>query len=356
MASFTVPEETEETKAVESEEILRALEDVGYSDMLQPLKDAGVTSDQLLSEKNPAPFLTPLQLFRIQRALRRRRIDLTFSSLPNKTCVVVTAPHTLKLCRDNHAPHSSESYTKFLAQRMAEIAGGACVTWKRSEIERVVKMIKSNGGVPPPSNRDPNYLTNEELPLSPWFHYLVQAKQTLMLATSRRNLRETLHCDFHGMKDSTIEGMDVIFGTLAMEKQIEMHGEGGGDLSRVEELRVQLMESVQPVLDHITATLVSKKTAAENSSSVIIPPFMASATHERLTGWAGQERNTLTQMSSCMKLFRTLKDGDDDMLFHCPFHTSIQIELSYRLRKHLFGNKIHCNMFMAAIVQGTGMA
>ena len=352
MASFTerLPEET---KAVESEEIERALEDVGYSEMLQPLKDAGVTSDQLLSEKNPAPFLTPSQLFRIQSALRRRRIDLTFSSLPNKTCVVVTAPHTLKLCRDNHDPHSSESFTKFLAQRMAEIAGGACVTWKRSEIERVGKMIKSNGGEPPPSNRDPNYLTNQELPFSPWFHYLVQAKRTLMLATSRRNLRETLHCDFHGMKDSTIEGMDVIFGTLAMQKQIEKHG--GGDVRRVEELRVQLMVSVQPVLDHITATLVSKKTA-ENSSSAIIPPFMASATHERLTGWAGQERNTLTQMSSCMELFQTLKDGDDDMLFHRPFQTSIQIELSYRLRKHLFGNKIHCNMFMAAIVQGAGMA
>jgi hypothetical protein len=354
MASFAASTghsgtDTEETKVAESDEIHRAIEDVGSVGLLQQLN--GVTSDELLVLSDPArfPFITENELRRIQSALRRRRIDLTFSSLPNKTCVVVTAPHTLKLCRDNHDPHSSESYTKFLAQRLAELSGGACITWKKSEIERVVKMTKSNGGEPPLSNRDPNYLTNQELPSSPWFHYLVQAKQSLMLATSR-NLRESLHLDVHGMKDSTIEGVDCIFGTLAMEKQLQKQGD---DSSRVEELRVQLMESVQPVLDHITATLASKETTAENSSAA---PFIASATHDRLTGWAGMGRNTLTQMSSCTELFRKLKDGDDDMLFHSAFQTSIQIELSHRLRKHLFGNKMHCSMFLVAIVRGAGMA
>jgi len=75
----------------------------------------------------------------------------------------------------------------------------------------------SEESLPPLSNRDPNYLTNHELVTSPWLEFLTLSRRSLLMATKLHSQQRSLHCDIHGMKDSTVKDVDVIFGLKAME-------------------------------------------------------------------------------------------------------------------------------------------
>jgi hypothetical protein len=350
----------------QKEEIRCVLKDVMYlpltgpSSLFQRLLQANITCDDLLVQslddvlntRLQSPSMTLSLHNKIKTALRRRRIQLTYSTKSQKTCCVVTAPHTLKLIRDGQAAHSSEIHTRTLAQRFAEHIGGACITWTKREVDRVTKMIKA-GKSPPTSNRDPNFLTTMELSTSPWFFYLVTARRSLLLAT-QGSMQRSIHCDIHGMKDTTIEGMDVIFGTHAIKLQHQQHGINS---ERVEHFRNRLQEKIIPVMLLVTEIFNAKH--PENQE-----PFAASVNHKRLDGFAGVDRNTLTQLSSKRTLFQTLigddhGGGDDinieDDIMNDPFSMSVQIELSLRLRRHLFEHKEHAQKFINAVVEAAGI-
>ena len=76
----------------------------------------------------------------------------------NTSPIVVSAPHSIPLCRDGHANHKKEDYTRYLASCFAETVGGAALCWHKEEEER----LKAVGNKPDEQNRDPNYLVDEE--------------------------------------------------------------------------------------------------------------------------------------------------------------------------------------------------
>ena len=411
MSSLTVTNVAKNIDAAVIDIFLKqAFDDVGYKQYdVELLKQ--LDCDTVL-ESSYEDILLKLNtdvnlLARIKTAIVRRRISLTFSSRPRKTCCVITAPHTMKLQRDDCPCHSTEIFTKKIAHRFADTSGGCLITWSKDEIERVSKIVKS-GRPPPHSNRDPNYLKNSEIKSSEWFFYLACAKRSLLMS-SENSMQLSLHCDIHGMKDSTIDGYDIIFGTLAMEKEYIKHGKS---IEELEMFRVRLMVNVAPVLAAISSKYVSKaktdsssgdgggigsdssssergssnsgggcgggggggnsieedgkkesiptkgkkNTNKNNVAKNVVQPFAASVDHDRLTGWAGNTRNTLSQISSNVDLWRSsLMDGDD-IVMNSEFKYSVQIELSLRIRQHLHDNKWrHCTMLMNAIAEAAGL-
>ena len=359
MASFILPcDEVKQTENTD-EELRRAFADVfpPSNDHLQQLSD--LSTDDFLNgtleeiNANLKPHLSHATYQQLCTAIVRRRVALIFSSGKTKHCVVITAPHTIKLCRDNHPPHATELFTRRIAERFSEEVGGCCITWSEGEQRRVSSIVKSGQHPPPPSNRDPNYLTNEELDSSVWFHYLKAAKHSLLLATNHCR-RLSLHLDVHGMRDSSIDGFDVVFGTEAMLKN-------GKDVDLVMAFRKLLLEKITPVLASMSAksntnsgsgsTVSSRnKTKTKTKEKVTATTtdehvFAASVDHERLNGWAGKTRNTLTQMSTNKQLFQNQEFG-----------LSLQIELSHRIRKVMEDNRWnHCARFVRAIEEAANL-
>ena len=246
----------------------------------------------------------------LRGAIRVRRLD---ARPAREASVIFTAPHTLLLHRDNGIPHVCEDYTGTLARRFAEIVRGGFVTWAEHERARV-KVLPE----PDRTNRDPNYLTNEELLESPWFH---------ALHSGRRNGqgRRWLHIDLHGMRgpndsNPVKERPDCIMGTAAMERR---YGP----------------EVAQRFRDNLSA---------------MVEPILADADFEmwhniELTGDWGAERNTLTQMSTDPALWH----GGAGME---PFHRAVQVEMSYKLRKYLHASETARKSFVCALLEAFEMS
>tara|TARA_B100000780_G_C20979663_1_gene391392 strand:+ start:538 stop:837 length:300 start_codon:yes stop_codon:yes gene_type:complete len=84
------------------------------------------------------------------------------------------------------------------------------------------------------------------------------------------------------------------------------------------------------------------ETSTKHSSNQ--QPFVACVNHDRLNGYAGGERNTLTQMSSNVEMHGGV-----------TFSISVQVEISLRLRKVLFENKKFCGMFVRALAEAASV-
>lgn len=125
--------------------------------------------------------------------------------------VVFTAPHGIYLFRDNDVPHKPEDWTTFIAKTCAEWTSGYALVW--SESERLKSELTRTACS---SNRDPNYAiagwdcpddesgecTSVELP---WYTHLRRVRADVDGAK-----HTTLHVDLHGRRDPNFDGSDPL--------------------------------------------------------------------------------------------------------------------------------------------------
>lgn len=220
---------------------------------------------------------------------------LAFSGFPwappwTKCKLLFTAPHSLPLCRVGHQAHLPEKYTSFLARALAEVVGGAYLTWSAKENVRARDAYRY-GGEPDLSNTDPNFTHKDFLRENPWTRNLREVKSLFGPG------RPCLHVDLHGCRDPTsTEGSHLVVGLRAMEF--------GGRSLFAEELRQALRFTFAVALKGL---------------SVNVRPL------KQLTGALSDDRRTLTQQSL------TLEGG--------AWTCSMQLEMSRFLRKKLSFDK-----------------
>ena len=141
---------------------------------------------------------------------------------PMKRHVVFTAPHTVRLYRDGMDPHLPEDYTGTLVRMFAESTGGTWITWHKRERDRVFS-LPDHG--PSATNRDPNYLRNDDLDTSEWFHALKFVRDGFSSPwTESGSYIDTLHVDVHGMHDpdpTSRSTLDCEIGTTRCADVVE---------------------------------------------------------------------------------------------------------------------------------------
>lgn len=263
----------------------------------------------------------------LQQAIRRRRLAVLAPPAGSwRHSVLFTAPHTLELLRDGQPQHAREVYTGSLAKHFATAVGGACVTWTEPERERVGALE-----IPDASNRDPNHLTDIEMPHSVWFAALRALREQMVPIWGPVGgaMRPCLHVDVHGMRDPPAYSVDCLIGTSALRRH---HGE-----RRAEEFCAAIEAKLRPVLQRIPV-------GTDGGAMDLHAGGPATAAAELGGDWgAGSGRNTLTQMSTNSKLFAA---GGSLCYTH-----AVQVELSQRLRKFLIKNEACRTAFAVAIVE-----
>lgn len=242
--------------------------------------------------------------------------------------IVFTAPHTLCLHRDGHPDHKTEDYTAFLARSFALLCDGTCITWTDRERSRVKKL-----GKPDPANRDPNYLTSEELPNSPWFRALDESmvyirNQNSYCTLPSANPLFILHVDIHGMSNNY--GSDCVIGTGAMQSVTTSE--------KIAQLQNHIRESLNGLLLGAGFEEIRFNTT---KSGKVLSGRIDSGCH-----------NTVTQLSTNASLFEqygsTVRSaGQPGKRASC----AIQMELSYRLRKAMNDSKELRTQFAQSIAQ-----
>lgn len=341
----------------------------------------------------------------LQQAIRRRRLDVR---IWGRRPIVFTAPHAIALQRDGHCVHKEEVYTATLARRFAELGGGGHVTWDDGERDRVAKLVN-----PDASNRDPNFLCDDELERSPWFYALRHLRDSLG-STGHGNdgsVKRCVHIDVHGMRNPPAYPVDCLVGSGAMRLHL---GDALADelCSGIEEhLRpvLQKMEvasssglrstnvDVEPVCDPDATMSLHAGRAADDPDSACIPIAQAVYTSEEdsntsaastmdlmhVTPSAEVEVATpskprpapqmmdlhaggpVTPAPALMGLSEPLRNTLTQMstrtaLFEAHgsacFTHALQLELSLRLRKHLIEHQADREDFLAALVEAVGVA
>jgi len=238
--------------------------------------------------------------------------------------IVFTAPHTLELQRDGCVTHAREDYTGTIALRLADLIGGAYIGWATQERDRVKALI-NNTGAPDASNRDPNYLRDDEQRDSPWFNALRSAREQLGAAVLREEGRTVvgyLHVDVHGTRDPPVWEVDCMLGTGAM---------GDGECTRA--FRSRLESELRPLLQSIE-TAGGGRMDLHAGGELTPAPFFS--------GCRCGARNTLTQTSTNCALWQSVGS--------MPFSLAVQVELSLRLRKYLVASPAHLKRFALGIV------
>eukprot|EP00656_Telonema_subtile_P016497 TRINITY_DN18718_c0_g1_i1.p1 TRINITY_DN18718_c0_g1~~TRINITY_DN18718_c0_g1_i1.p1 ORF type:complete len:375 (+),score=65.10 TRINITY_DN18718_c0_g1_i1:224-1348(+) len=181
-------------------------------------------------------LFTTQELEQLHALMTDRRVSQICPKGDIAPAVVFTAPHGVWVHRDGQPDHKPEDYTTFLAQDMAEVVGGRCVSWSGAEIAKSKRSSK-----PDALNRDPNYLSDCEHRTNPWNRAL-EAHCGMARAT-RDELVLCVHFDVHGRRD--YEGSigndqsDLDIGVGALQR---MNPELAAEVSRL------LCEAVQPVL------------------------------------------------------------------------------------------------------------
>ena len=156
--------------------------------------------------------------------------------------VAFTAPHSIPVARDGDAAHKVEHHTWALAREsrargVAEHGAGgadgaaasppfaaACVRWSRAERRRTRTRAD-------PTNRDPNFLRDDEMLASPWLLALRDARARVAPPSA-----PALHVDVHGISDRDRETdacrPDVMAGTAAMARREAAAGAAAAPATR----------------------------------------------------------------------------------------------------------------------------
>ena len=234
---------------------------------------------------------------------------------PSDVPVIFTAPHNIPLQRDGNKDHKLEEHTSFLARDFASSTGAGLLSWSKREIDAAQAFLRENGR-PDPSNRDPNYLTLDELPDSPWYatlralHSRCLEMQLGLAASSKRGqaLHPILHIDVHGAADEAGPNpIDLHVGLRAMEYAAN---------PKLPVFRRELRQELAPFM--------------ENES------FQITVTPSRLTGaWPPDTRRLTVSQQSC----------------RIGYSLSVQLEFSRRLRKALKGDKNLRRTLISAVLR-----
>ena len=208
--------------------------------------------------------------------------------------IVFTAPHSISLLHP-HGNIVAAEHVGSLVRDFAKLCGGAFITWSDVEVQRVMALE-----APDRSNRDPNFLRDEELISSPWFSALRFLRESMTsLWDPAGAMRATIHVELKGVADpNSSESADCVVNTNAMELKVGK--------ARAEEFQRRVEEHLRPVLQSLGMDVQGEGPGA----------------------YGGIEgRNTLTMQSL-----------DFDVWNHCgtvPFSHAFTLGLSRRLRKHL---------------------
>lgn len=154
------------------------------------------------------------------------------SRLQMKVCgvrpVLVTAPHSMCLHRDGQDPHVVEKHTAEVAQGIAATLGGSYLGWseterrktellwslsKRLAAEQWMEEIRDPRCLDP-RNRDPNYLSTQELAVNRWFQHMIGAVNGWRLGLGPDTAM--LHIDVHGCRDPPGTPSHLTIGIGAM--------------------------------------------------------------------------------------------------------------------------------------------
>jgi hypothetical protein len=219
-----------------------------------------------------------------------------------------------------------EEYTTLIAQRIARQLSGACLTWSRSEQYRSElswSLARHQGhgdkdGDPgallDPRNRDPNYLSAEELTQNLWFRQMSRIAEQWRETLGRA--RPILHIDVHGCKDPPCTPSHLTIGLAAMRHEADS-ARGPLSLARVEAFGAALEAELSSVLRGFD---LRPRSALVR---VLLPDFAASEDEiERLSGAWPPSLKRLTQSQQAVSFAK--------------FTHSCQLEMSKALRRMLF--------------------
>ena len=212
--------------------------------------------------------------------------------------ILFTAPHSITLKRDGDVDHPLEDYTRNLCRVFAQAVGGVACTWSLEEQTRVLALSD-----PDPTNRDPNYLTNDEARKSsnPWLYAMNRSHEMFGFDAY------AVHIDLHGMTRLR-HNADLCVGYTAARRHLNWTPVQG-----------QVLEnSVLALLGTLIPGRFVKDQPVGSDQFVICfnitPPGIS------MGGDWGAERNTMTQQST------NTFWGIDGWCFKC----ALQLEMSLR--------------------------
>lgn len=244
--------------------------------------------------------------------------------------LLATAPHNIVLVRDGRPPHKMEEHTTFIADRIAARLGGTSLTWSRREQYRTElhwAMAKRRGmcrlegnmsGLLDASNRDPNYLTADEVEENDWFR-----KMDFMRRRAQPKDKVVLHVDVHGCRGPPHHPAHLNVGLGAMRQHMkdDIHTcIRFGELLRLELVKVIGFLTLQP---------------AGKSVAVVVPEDPEDP--PKLSGAWKPSMGRYTQTQQAMSFAK--------------FTHSVQLEFSKSLRRALFDDKDTCDRLADAIWQ-----
>jgi len=247
--------------------------------------------------------------------------------------VLVTAPHCVYLLRDGQKPHVVEEYTAAIARAITRHLSGSSLMWTGSE-QRATELLwclsrrrgSSPGQALDPRNRDPNYLSTQELDGNPWYQQMLKtAKQWRELKGAEVSL---LHLDVHGCKDPPDTPSHLTVGLGAMRIQAERTG-SDKELERVEVFGKALETELGPVLAELKLQPRAKLVR------VVIPSTQTLQSHTRFAGAWKPADHRLTQTQQAVSF--------------AGFQHAAQLEMSKTLRRALLQNQIGITRFSNAL-------
>ena len=281
--------------------------------------------------------------------------------------VAFTAPHSIPVARDGDAAHKVEHHTWALAREFARGvaehgAGGAdgaaasppfaaaCVRWSRAERRRTRTRAD-------PTNRDPNFLRDDEMLASPWLLALRDARARVAPPSA-----PALHVDVHGISDRDRETdacrPDVMAGTAAMARREAAAGAAAAPATA--RFRERLEAALLPVL--LDARWALDYSDGERAALGLDAALHAGGGRTRAPALAGDweaygesaraapGRNTLTQMSTDARLWLAA-GGARQRDAPRRFTHAVQLELSARLRERMSERAPFAAAFGAALAR-----
>lgn len=252
-------------------------------------------------------------LSKLKEHIKLNRLDYRLFS---HSKILFTAPHSIRLLRDNHQIHKKELYTKKLCIEFANIANAHYIAWDDKEIKRVEQLNDNIDN----SNRDPNYLRDNELLKSWWTRLMKKIKGNI--------IGVSYHIDIHGMKDpQTTNEADCMCGVGAMlTENREKAKKFQNDL---EKYFIPALEKIKVIMNNTNNSNVRELKLQVGGNLTETPMFQG---NWKLVN-TNSDRNTLTQISAKLN-----------------YSYSVQIELSMRLRKILVDSYDARRYFVHAII------
>lgn len=266
-----------------------------------PLAQEPLQTAELPGEGSAVPVTAPKE--------GEKLLVASYGSTP----VLLTAPHSIHLLRDGCPAHMLEEHTAELATAMAQLLGGASLTWSPAE-RRWTRHLWALAAeaLLDEENRDPNYLRVAEVQSNAWFLQMRAIRQSF------GGLRgPALLLDLHGSKDPPENSAHLFLGLGAMYEAAA----SDSDSSQLEAFAESLVREVKPLI-----------------CSLGLQPLLAEPVKAVLKGQGFSgicERGRLTQTQQAIQL--------------AGFSHAVQLELSRALRRALAANTLSFQLLARAL-------